>query len=126
MVDEVTEYWETIEQLLDEANRVVFLEVDYKGKKIKLAWKEIMEGTDIDIDPLDKSMEEMTPKEQVNFNVKILTAEALARIASAGEQVGCFNKNVITKEIWKKFPQRIQGMILNEMFQITKARESRF
>lgn len=120
------EYWTSTEQLLDEANRIVFLEVEFKDKKLKLAWKEISEGVELDIEPTTKSLEEMTPKEQMDFNLKILTAEALARIKSAGEQEGCFNKNVITKEIWNKFPQRLRGLILDGMFQITQMREKRF
>jgi hypothetical protein len=120
------DYWITTEELLDEANRIVFIEVEFKSKKIKLAWKEIIESADLEIEPVTKSFDEMTPAEQTDFNLKILTAEALARIKAAGEQEGCFNKNVITKEVWNKIPQRIRGMILNEMFQITKVREQRF
>lgn len=126
MVNEEKQYWESTEQLLDEVNRIVFIEVDYKGKKIKLAWKEIMEGVELDIDPSLKPMGEMTPAEQLDFNVKILTAEAIARIKSAGVQEGCLNKNVVTREIWNKFPQRIQGMIINEMFQLIQVREKLF
>lgn len=126
MTQEQEEYWTSTEQLLEEANRIVPLEVEFKGKKIKMAWKEIAEGVEIDVEPATKTLDEMSPKEQMDFNLKILTAEALARIKSAGEQEGCFNKNVITKEIWNKFPQRLRGIILNEMFQITQTREKRF
>jgi len=125
-MEEKDEYWVSTEQLLDEANKIVPLEIEYNKKKLKLAWKEILESTELDIEPMEKSFDEMTPKEQVDYNIKLLTSEALARIKTAGEQEGCFNKNVITKEIWMKIPQRLRGMILNEMFQITKVREQRF
>jgi hypothetical protein len=126
MEQDEQKYWVSTEQLLDEANRIVFLEVEFNKKILKLAWKEIIESAELDIDEIPKPFDEMTPKEQVDFNMKILTAEALARIKAAGEQEDCFNKNVITRETWEKLPQRIRGQILNKMFQITTEREKRF
>lgn len=125
-MEQKKEYWTTTDELLDEANRTVFIEVDYNGKLIRLAWKEISEGVELDVELPDKPIEEMNKDEQAKYNMLILGAEALARIMSAGEQEGCFNKNVITKDIWDKFPPRIRALILNEMFQLTKVREERF
>jgi hypothetical protein len=126
MEEKQEEYWNSVEQLLDEANRIVFIEVEFNKKKIRLAWKEITEATELDIGDIPKPFDNMTPSEQLKFNSAVLTAEALARIKAAGEQEGCFNKNVITKDIWEKLPQRVRVQILDKMFQLTQAREQRF
>jgi hypothetical protein len=119
-------YWESIEQLLDEAKKVHILEIEYNDKNFKLAWKEIMESTDLDMDIPDKSYSEMNIKEKQDFNMKILEAEALARIKEAGEVEGCFNKNKIDKMMWSKFPSRLKALVINELFQVNKALEKRF
>jgi hypothetical protein len=108
-------YWESIEQLLDEAKKVHILEIEYNDKNFKLAWKEIMESTDLDMDIPDKSYSEMNIKEKQDFNIK-----------EAGEVEGCFNKNKIDKMMWSKFPSRLKALVINELFQVNKALEKRF
>ena len=123
---EEKQYWESIEQLLDEAKKVRTLDVDYNEKTFKIAWKEILESADLEIDVPEKPYSDMNAKEKQDFNMKILEAEALARIKEAGEQVGCFNNNKIDKEMWSKLPSRLKAQIINELFQVNKILEKRF
>lgn len=119
-------YWESVEQLLDEAKKVRYIDVEYNGKKIKIAWKEIIEAVDLDVDIPDKTYADMDNKEKQDFNLKILEAEALARIKEAGECADCFNHNKIDKDLWAKFPSRLKALIINELFQVNKTLEKRF
>lgn len=117
--------WTSIEQLLDEANAIHFIEPEYRGKKARLAWKEIPEGKELDLD-ISRSFEDMTPKERMKFQSDLLEAEALARIEEAGKQDGCLNDNIMDKVTWSRFPQRLKTVIISEILELNKILERRF
>ena len=119
------ENWTSIEQLLEEANAIHFVEPEFRGKKLRVAWKEIPESRELDID-MPKTFDEMTPKEKLAFQSKLLESEALARIQEAGRQDGCFNDNVLTRETWDKLPQRVRTLIVSEILEVNKILERRF
>jgi hypothetical protein len=117
--------WTSIEQLLEEANAIHFIEPEYRGKKVRLAWKEIPEGKELDLD-MSRSFEDMTPKERMKFQSNLLEAEALARIEEAGRQEGCLNDNMMDKDTWGKFPQRLKTVIISDILELNKILERRF
>lgn len=126
-MEEKKPMWNSIDELLEETNAVHFVEVVYRNKTLRVAWKEANVGsTEVQTLGETKPYEEMTPTEKADYNLKLLELEALARITAAGEQKDCFASNMITKDVWNKFPSRIRVQLMNEMFELSKNLEKRF
>lgn len=111
------EYWTSAEELIRLMEQKTFVEVTFKGRKLRLAWKEIPVGHKINV-TFPKPISEMTPEEKETAMKDSIIAETLARIAEAGETEGCFNNNILSKETWEKFPDRLKSMIISEMYDL--------
>jgi len=126
-MDEKKEMWNSIDELLVETNAVHFVESLYRGKTIRLAWKEAsVESTEANILSDGKTYDDMSPLERNDYNLKLLELETLARLTAAGKQDGCFADNMITKDIWDKLPSRVRVQLMNEIFELSKNFEKRF
>ena len=126
MEEKNAEEWTSIEQLLEEASAIHFVDAIYRGKTIRLAWKEITEGRELDLDASSTPYKDLTDKDKMKFNAKLLQAETLARIHEAGPNDACLNGNVVSKEDWYKLPEIVRSRIVNEVLEISKSLEDRF
>jgi len=121
----MTEEWKTVDELLEELERVKYASAEYMGKTIKFAWKEVPDTVNLDV-KFEKTFSDMTENEKSDANFKLMEAETFARIQAAGPQPDCFQGNVITLEVWAKIPKRLKALLISDMFNLMKALEKRF
>jgi len=105
---EEEETWKDIDELLAEANSTHFVKLKFRGKVVKVAWKELSEdeiaAKTISLD----RFKEMPKIEQDKLLTEWLEDDVLAKIKKAGKTEGCLNSNEIDKDAWKKLPARIR------------------
>jgi hypothetical protein len=116
------ENWRSIEELLTESRKTHVAECEWKGRKVKVAWKELEEADDVpgigDGEAL--GFQDMTPADKAKFLRKLAEAELVARITKVGKYEGCLNDNILPMEVWKELPLRLRMQLISVVFEYDK------
>jgi len=126
--DEQTEeeQWDSVDELLVEISKTHFSETSYRGKTIRVAWKELDDDDsieEIETFPVDT---QLNKKDERKLLSDIVEKTTLAMIKKAGTQENCFNKNKIDEKTWKAIPYRIRAQLISDVLDTKRALEKRF
>jgi hypothetical protein len=130
MTDEVKEeaepVWEKIDDLLVEVNSIHYAQTKYRGKLVRVAWKELSED-DIRKKMLD--MNELRKLDKAEQETKLetwLNEDIVAKIKKAGDVKGCLNGNKVTIDVWKSLPTKVRNEISADVLETREALMANF
>lgn len=129
MTDEtkdVEPVWEKIDDLLAEVNSIHYAETKYRGKLVRIAWKELSEE-DIRKKMLDMNELRKLSREEQESKLEVwLNTDIIEKIAKAGEVKGCLNNNKISMEIWKSLPTKVRNELSADVLETREALMANF